>query len=336
MRQLVVNRKAAGTPSNSFCWFCHAVPKLPLSCGILLQLRIGVGRQHLAVGVDAHACALGLLQQKLQVVQVVAGDDDERARLHLHGDGGGLRRAVSARVGLIEQPHAAEVHLAHLQRQGQKRVHRARLGQLRQGVGEELVDSRVAVAQHPGVVGVGRRTAQAEQHEGLERADVLVVAPDLVDVVVGDRLVAGRGGHGGRLGAHRVLKRDHGLPIEVHVGHAGEQAVHDEIADTVVLDAGLASRAGQSDHRPGQRVLGIGHIGRLAAHAGAAGAGLALRHLLALEAKHLLCRHRHSLSVRGPCGRVPVDRRHRCAAVVKVLARQGIVCCNHNKRSFLQ
>ena len=98
----------------------------------------------------------------------MAGDDDERARLHLHGDGGGLRRAVSARVGLIEQPHAAEVHLAHLQRQGQKRVHRARLGQLRQGVGEELVDSRVAVAQHPGVVGVGRRTAQAEQHEGLE------------------------------------------------------------------------------------------------------------------------------------------------------------------------
>ena len=146
----------------------------------------------------------------------------------------------------------------------------------------------------------------------------------------------GRGGHGARLGAHRVLKRGHGLPVEVHVGHAGEQAVHDEIADTVVLDAGLPGRAGQSDHRPGQRVLGIGHIGRLAAHAGAAGAGLALCHLLALEAKHLLCRHRHSLSGRGPCGRVPVDRRHRCAAVVKVLARQGIVCCNHNKRSFLQ
>ena len=65
MRQLVVNRKAAGTPSNSFFWFCHAVPKLPLELRVLLQLRIGVGRQHLAVGVDAHACALGLLQQKL-------------------------------------------------------------------------------------------------------------------------------------------------------------------------------------------------------------------------------------------------------------------------------
>ena len=33
IRQLVVNRTGAGILANSFCWFCHAVPKLPLRCG---------------------------------------------------------------------------------------------------------------------------------------------------------------------------------------------------------------------------------------------------------------------------------------------------------------
>ena len=33
MRQLVVYRMGAGMPSNSFCWFCQAVPKFPLSWG---------------------------------------------------------------------------------------------------------------------------------------------------------------------------------------------------------------------------------------------------------------------------------------------------------------
>ena len=27
--QFVVNKNAPGTSTNSFCWFCHAVPKLP-------------------------------------------------------------------------------------------------------------------------------------------------------------------------------------------------------------------------------------------------------------------------------------------------------------------
>lgn len=34
--------------------------------------------EHFTVGVDVDAPALGLLQQQLQIVQIVAGDDDER------------------------------------------------------------------------------------------------------------------------------------------------------------------------------------------------------------------------------------------------------------------
>ena len=79
---MVVNSTGAGMSANSFCWFCHAVPKLPLRCGVFLQLRIAVGWQHFAVRVDIHALARRLLQQQLQVVEIMAGDDDERPLLH--------------------------------------------------------------------------------------------------------------------------------------------------------------------------------------------------------------------------------------------------------------
>ena len=50
-----------------------------------------MGGQHLTVGVDVDAPARGLVQQQLQIVQVVAADDDERAffdgERHLRGDG---------------------------------------------------------------------------------------------------------------------------------------------------------------------------------------------------------------------------------------------------------
>ena len=47
-----------------------------------------MGGQHFAVGVDVDASALGLLQQQLQIVEIVAGDDDERPLLHRQRDGG--------------------------------------------------------------------------------------------------------------------------------------------------------------------------------------------------------------------------------------------------------
>ena len=36
-----------------------------------------MGRQHFPVGVDVDAFSLRLLQQQLQIVKIVAGDDDE-------------------------------------------------------------------------------------------------------------------------------------------------------------------------------------------------------------------------------------------------------------------
>lgn len=71
MRQFVVKRTGAGMFWNSFCWLCHAVPKFPLSLGMLFELRIAVGRKHLAMGVDVHALAVGLLEKELEVSEVM-------------------------------------------------------------------------------------------------------------------------------------------------------------------------------------------------------------------------------------------------------------------------
>ena len=45
---------------------------------VLFQRGIAVGGQHLAVGIGIDALARGLLEQKLQIAQIVAGDHDER------------------------------------------------------------------------------------------------------------------------------------------------------------------------------------------------------------------------------------------------------------------
>ena len=61
--------------------------------GILFKARVAVRGQHLAVRIDVDALALRLLEQALQVVQVVAGNHDERSLFHRQRHGGRLWRA---------------------------------------------------------------------------------------------------------------------------------------------------------------------------------------------------------------------------------------------------
>ena len=88
--------------------------KVALELRIALELGIGVGGQHLAVRIDVDACALGLLEEQLEVVEVMAGNDDEGALLDLERDLGGLGHAVGASVGCVEQAHHVVAELAHL------------------------------------------------------------------------------------------------------------------------------------------------------------------------------------------------------------------------------
>ena len=65
IRQLVVNRIGAGISCEFFLLVLPCGAEIALQVGVLFQLRIAVGRQHLAVGIDVDALALGLLQQQL-------------------------------------------------------------------------------------------------------------------------------------------------------------------------------------------------------------------------------------------------------------------------------
>ncbi len=51
------------------------------------------------MGVDIDAFALGLLQEQLQIVEIVAGNDDEGAFFYGQGHGRGCRSTIGFGVG---------------------------------------------------------------------------------------------------------------------------------------------------------------------------------------------------------------------------------------------
>ena len=258
--------------------------KVALEVGVAaLQLRVAVGGQHLRVGVDVDAPACSLFQQLLCVVEVVAGNHDERPLFNGQGHLHRFRIAKRAGVGRVQQLHAAVAGFS------------CGLHQLPQGVGglagvahglqggtEEPVQLRVDAAQHPGVVVVGGHAPQAEQHKAFQAAPVGIrFPPEGLHVVV-------RAGAGAGV-VHPAGQRVHGGGVKVHVGNGGEQPLHQQPG----LFRGRAAPRrdelpGKRDERPGEPVLCGGCLGRLAAHPRCAGAGGAARRLLTLKTKHLL------------------------------------------------
>ena len=72
--QLVVIRIGAGEGVELLGLVLPGAAVVAHQVLVLLQARIGVAGEHLAVGVDVDALALGLLEQLFEVLQVVAGD----------------------------------------------------------------------------------------------------------------------------------------------------------------------------------------------------------------------------------------------------------------------
>ena len=264
--------------------------------GVLLQLRVGVGGEHLAVGVDVHTLALGLFQQKLQVPQVVAGDDDEGALFHGHGDGGGNGMAIGLGVGLVQQSHAGQVHLAHFHDDGQQIVHAIPVGaHSGQSLVEEAVDPFVLVTQNPGVVCVGGHAPDAEEDEGLQGANILVCLPEGVHVIVlGDAGRAGdKGGIEEALGLTDPVNEGFDVVvIKADVGDGGKQGLQHHLVDLLGQKAfPTLGGLGQTDESAGQFILELGVVCGLAAHALLACAAAATGGLLTLETKHSLVHH---------------------------------------------
>ena len=147
--QLVVIRIGPGNFGNSLRCVVPGAAPVAVEVRVLLELGIGVGREHLAVGVDGDALALGLLEQLLEVEQVVAGDQDGFARLDAQRHLGGHRRAEGLGVGLVEQFHGLVVHLAAAQGFGQPVVQVALVvaGEVGQRFDVVVVDGLVACSR---------------------------------------------------------------------------------------------------------------------------------------------------------------------------------------------
>ncbi len=72
---------------------------------VLLQFRISIGGQHLAVGVNVDPSAFSLLEQLLEVHQVMPANQNTLARLDAKEDLCRFRIAVATSVGGIQQCH---------------------------------------------------------------------------------------------------------------------------------------------------------------------------------------------------------------------------------------
>ena len=151
---------------------------------VLLELRIVVRRQHLAVGVDIDARALRLLQQHLEVLEVVAGNQDARVLAHAEVHLRELRITIRLRVGSIQEGHAVHAPLARLQREGDEVVHRQTvIEQLRERGLQESIDGLVLMVEHVRMLHVGSEPLQAVGDELAQAADILVLRGEHADFI---------------------------------------------------------------------------------------------------------------------------------------------------------
>ena len=271
--------------------------EIALEMGIFFQFRIAVGRQHFAMGVDVDAFALGLLQQQLQVVEVVACDDDERSLLHRQRDSGRRRRTVAFGVGLIQQRHTLEVFLAHLHDDGQQRIHAPVLTHSKECLGEKAVHFLVGIAQYHGVMGIRRHTTHTEKDERFEAANILLRVPEQIHIII---IIPPTARAAARavwcqsfpFRVHLFDQLANGLFVEVHISDGGEQSL-DHQPPCIGIDRCIGVRGScQPNERARQLVLKFRYIGGLAADTGLTGTAGTTRCLLALKAKHFMIHYR--------------------------------------------
>ncbi|KAF5060555.1 hypothetical protein DSECCO2_324580 [anaerobic digester metagenome] len=280
---------------------------MAVEVGVLLQFRVAVAGQHLAVGVDIDALAGGLFQEHGQILQVMAGDEDGLALLGAQGHFRGDRVAVGAGVAAVQEFHGLEVDLAALHAQADEFFQAQLVQALGQGALHEFVHALVLAAQDSGVVGVGGDALEAVDEDLLQGAKVLVGFQGFGDIVLfalGDKSFEGRGrgeggGRGGDIDAGLGLEglaAGHGVPdqdfeagrVEIDVGQGREDAFVDEAVQVGVghaLGAGLHGHFGQPLQGVDEKILESGHFGLLAAHADFGAAG-SFGSLFTLVAKH--------------------------------------------------
>src|SRR3712207_3095408 len=124
---------------------------------ILFQLRIIVGRQHFAMGINIYSGTFGLYEQVLYILKIMARNEYAGVLAHADVYLRYLGITISARIGLIEQGHDVDPELARFQDIAEQLVHRGvGIGNNGQGLKHEINDRLVAFAQAGGMLIVGR------------------------------------------------------------------------------------------------------------------------------------------------------------------------------------
>jgi len=148
--------------------------------GVLVERRVHVRRQHLAVGVNLDVGPLHLLEQMVEVEQVMAADQDPRTRPGAFGYGGRLRLTEGLDMGGVEHLHDPQVHLpaaqAELKQRFEIEVDVGHGGEQR--LLHEGCHLRVVTAEPAGVVGVCGHPLEAVEQQLLRRVAVLILATD--------------------------------------------------------------------------------------------------------------------------------------------------------------
>ena len=234
---------------------------------VLLQPRIAVGRKHFTVRIDVDPPAFGLDQQPLQIVEVVAGNQNRLARHRRHAHFGRLRFAETGDVMLVQQLHRQIIHAAALQNQSDQFLRRNPFRQRPQRPGQKRVDLRVGSAEPPRMVIIRRHPLEAVQQKFTQLRGILAQLLQPPGEFILPAQLQQSGGIDGQfarnLRGHPATEFGNLLRIEVHIGHSSEQGVRHQ--------AGFGSRTlcGPLLQQFQQQVLHCRAFVTLAANAGA-------------------------------------------------------------------
>jgi len=252
---------------------------------VFFEAGIAMGRKHLTVGVDVDPFAFGLLEEFLQHLEVVAGDQNSFAGPGTQIDRGWDRCAIGLVVSGVQKTHGGQVLLAAFQTETDK-VHQAEVGVggCGQRLLEECHDVVIALTQDHGVIHIGSHPFQPEYEDFDHGTNIFVDMPgvDAVllslsnhagEIVSGFPLShrSGNGGTGSGLGLFLQLVAflNHsadGRRIKIDVGDRGEEHLNGKTVDFGIA-AKLVGIQGQGLQAEEQMVLQGCHVRLLAADA---------------------------------------------------------------------
>ena len=175
------------------------------------------------------------------------------------------------------------------------------LSQDKKSFGQEAVQFLILITENKCVVGIGRHTADSEQDQGFQAADIFVGRPEQGKIVIvvfaaGCTAAAAHGRERFFFPVNAVNQFLYCFFIKIYIRNGREQGLDDEPPGRGTYRPVSGNRPGKADQSACQLVLQICHVRWFSADTGFAGAAAASGCLFTLKAKHLMF-HREFLRV---------------------------------------